>query len=201
MTTGLPDRRRPERRKQILPEGVIRAKDNADDFSHVAKSRQSEAEHNMGYYLAELNNRNIELEDEVERQDKELKAQRVELAELRRKAHQEKQVFAVDPAALPDADLHGRIHRQRMLLEQKDRMIKGQDGQLLNAREALALAQKERDENWTRAAAAVSQREHWKAQAEHHESQYHIMASHRTACAIAAAAFGLAWVITCIIGG
>lgn len=71
MTQNLPDAPVP-RRKQILPEGVIRAKDNVDDFSFSQKSRQSEAEHNMGYYLAELNNRNQELENLVEQQDKDL---------------------------------------------------------------------------------------------------------------------------------
>lgn len=80
MTQNLPDAPVP-RHKQILPEGVIRAKDNVDDFSFSQKSRQSEAEHNMGYYLAELNNRNEELENLVERQDKDLAALRRENAD------------------------------------------------------------------------------------------------------------------------
>lgn len=71
MTQNLPDAPVP-RRKQILPEGVVRAKDNVDDFSFSQKRQQSEAEHNMGYFLAELNNRNEELENLLEHKDSEL---------------------------------------------------------------------------------------------------------------------------------
>lgn len=117
MTQNLPDAPVP-RRKQILPEGVIRAKDNVDDFSFSQKSRQSEAEHNMGYYLAELNNRNQELENLVEQQDKDLAALRRENAELRERSM--KVVTAAAPAALPDFSNASRIARQRKLLEDKD---------------------------------------------------------------------------------
>ena len=117
MTQNLPDAPVP-RRKQILPEGVIRAKDNVDDFSFSQKSRQSEAEHNMGYYLAELNNRNQELENLVEQQDKDLAALRRENAELRERSM--KVVTAAVPAALPDFSNASRIARQRKLLEDKD---------------------------------------------------------------------------------
>ncbi|UVN00269.1 MAG: hypothetical protein [Bacteriophage sp.] len=120
MTQNLPDAPVP-RRKQILPEGVIRAKDNVDDFSFSQKSRQSEAEHNMGYYLAELNNRNQELENLVERQDKDLAALRRENAELRERSM--KVVTAAVPPALPDFSHASRIHQQRLLLEHKDAEI------------------------------------------------------------------------------
>ena len=117
MTQNLPDAPVP-RRKQILPEGVIRAKDNVDDFSFSQKSRQSEAEHNMGYYLAELNNRNQELENLVEQQDKDLAALRRENAELRERSM--KVVTAAVPPALHDFSNASRIARQRKLLEDKD---------------------------------------------------------------------------------
>lgn len=117
MTQNLPDAPVP-RRKQILPEGVIRAKDNVDDFSFSQKSRQSEAEHNMGYYLAELNNRNQELENLVEQQDKDLASLRRENAELRERSM--KVVTAAVPPALPDFSNASRIARQRKLLEDKD---------------------------------------------------------------------------------
>lgn len=120
MTQNLPDAPVP-RRKQILPEGVIRAKDNVDDFSFSQKSRQSEAEHNMGYYLAELNNRNQELENLVEQQDKDLAALRRENAELRERSM--KVVTAAVPQALPDFSHASRIHQQRLLLEHKDAEI------------------------------------------------------------------------------
>lgn len=117
MTQNLPDAPVP-RRKQILPEGVIRAKDNVDDFSFSQKSRQSEAEHNMGYYLAELNNRNQELENLVEQQDKDLAALRRENAELRERSM--KVVTAAALPALPDHSQASRIANQRKLLEHKD---------------------------------------------------------------------------------
>lgn len=85
MTHNLPDAPVP-RRKQILPAGVVRAKDNVDDFSFSNKNVQAEAEHNMGYYLADLNNRNEELENLVERQDKDLAALRRENHELRERS-------------------------------------------------------------------------------------------------------------------
>lgn len=117
MTQNLPDAPVP-RRKQILPAGVVRAKDNVDDFSFSQKSPQSEAEHNMGYFLAELNNRNEELENLVERQDKDLAALRRENAELRERSM--KVVTAASLPALPDNSQASRIANQRKLLEHKD---------------------------------------------------------------------------------
>ena len=96
MTQNLPDAPVP-RRKQILPEGVIRAKDNVNDFSFTNKRQQSEAEHNMGYYLAALRREN---------------------AELRERSM--KVVTAAVPPALPDFSNASRIARQRKLLEDKD---------------------------------------------------------------------------------
>lgn len=117
MTQNLPDAPVP-RRKQILPAGVVRAKDNVDDFSFLQKSQQSEAEHNMGYFLAELNNRNEELENLVERQDKDLADLRRENAELRERSM--KVVTAAALPALPDHSQASRIANQRKLLEHKD---------------------------------------------------------------------------------
>lgn len=130
MTQNLPDAPVP-RRKQILPEGVIRAKDNVDDFSFSQKSRQSEAEHNMGYYLAELNNRNQELENLVERQDKDLAALRRENAELRERSM--KVVTAAVPPALPNFSAHARIANQRKLLEDKDSELNRVRGYLVDS--------------------------------------------------------------------
>lgn len=117
MTRNLPDAPVP-RRKQILPAGVVRAKDNVDDFSFSNKNVQAEAEHNMGYYLAELNNRNEELENLVERQDKDLAALRRENHELRERSM--KVVTAAALPALPDNSQASRIANQRKLLEHKD---------------------------------------------------------------------------------
>lgn len=139
MPTGLPDRQRPERRKQILPPGVVRAKDNTDDFSFSSKSVQAEAEHNMGYYLAELNNRNLELEDEVERQDKELSALRLENAELRERNM--KVVTAAVPPALPDFSNGARIQQQRLRLEHKDQALQAAQRQNIELQAALDTAQ------------------------------------------------------------
>lgn len=135
MTQNLPDAPVP-RRKQILPEGVIRAKDNVDDFSFSQKSRQSEAEHNMGYYLAELNNRNQELENLVEQQDKDLAALRRENAELRERSM--KVVTAAAPAALPDFSNASRIARQRKLLEDKDSELNRLRGYLVESEKECA---------------------------------------------------------------
>ena len=135
MTQNLPDAPVP-RRKQILPEGVIRAKDNVDDFSFSQKSRQSEAEHNMGYYLAELNNRNHELEDLVERQDKDLKELRRENAELRERSM--KTVTAAVPPALPDFSNASRIHQQRLLLVDKDNELNRLRGYLVESEKECA---------------------------------------------------------------
>lgn len=130
MTQNLPDAPVP-RRKQILPEGVIRAKDNVDDFSFSQKSRQSEAEHNMGYYLAELNNRNQELENLVEQQDKDLAALRRENAELRERSM--KVVTSAVPPALPNFSAHARIANQRKLLEDKDSELNRVRGYLVDS--------------------------------------------------------------------
>lgn len=135
MTQNLPDAPVP-RRKQILPEGVIRAKDNVDDFSFSQKSRQSEAEHNMGYYLAELNNRNQELENLVEQQDKDLAALRKENAELRERSM--KTVTAAVPPALPDFSNASRIHQQRLLLEDKDNELNRLRGYLVESEKECA---------------------------------------------------------------
>lgn len=135
MTQNLPDAPVP-RRKQILPEGVIRAKDNVDDFSFSQKSRQSEAEHNMGYFLAELNNRNHELEDLVERQDKDLAALRRENAELRERSM--KTVTAAVPPAVPDFSNASRIHQQRLLLEDKDNELNRLRGYLVESEKECA---------------------------------------------------------------
>lgn len=202
MTTGLPDRLRPERRQQILPEGVVRAKDNVDDFSFTNKPRQEEAEHNMGYYMVELNNRNLELEDEVARQDKELRKLRQQVAEYQRK--EEKQVFAIDPAALPGMSDAAQLAKQResiRRLEQKNKdMVNENDNLRHDHAVKVQQLHEQRSGHRTKALQLTEEVSHWKAQAEHHETQYHIMVSHKTAWKIAAVLMGLAFIGTLIIG-
>lgn len=198
MTQNLPDAPVP-RRKQILPEGVIRAKDNVDDFSFSQKSRQSEAEHNMGYYLAELNNRNHELEDLVERQDKDLAALRRENAELRERSM--KVVTAAAPAALPDFSNASRIARQRKLLEDKDSELNHLRNQVNHLNGEYSTVAQQRNEARELLRTSQAQLDLVRDESSMQRSRLDIVTNHRDAWRLAAVMFAIAFVGALILGG
>lgn len=198
MTQNLPDAPVP-RRKQILPEGVIRAKDNVDDFSFSQKSRQSEAEHNMGYYLAELNNRNQELEDLVERQDKDLKELRRENAELRERSM--KVVTAAAPAALPDFSNASRIARQRKLLEDKDSELNHLRNQVNHLNGEYSTVAQQRNEARELLRTSQAQLDLVRDESRMQRSRLDIVTNHRDAWRLAAVMFAIAFVGALILGG
>lgn len=198
MTQNLPDAPVP-RRKQILPEGVIRAKDNVDDFSFSQKSRQSEAEHNMGYYLAELNNRNHELEDLVERQDKDLAALRRENAELRERSM--KVVTAAAPAALPDFSNASRIARQRKLLEDKDSELNHLRNQVNHLNGEYSTVAQQRNEARELLRTSQAQLDLVRDESRMQRSRLDIVTNHRDAWRLAAVMFAIAFVGALILGG
>lgn len=198
MTQNLPDAPVP-RRKQILPEGVIRAKDNVDDFSFSQKSRQSEAEHNMGYYLAELNNRNHELEDLVERQDKYLAALRRENAELRERSM--KVVTAAAPAALPDFSNASRIARQRKLLEDKDSELNHLRNQVNHLNGEYSTVAQQRNEARELLRTSQAQLDLVRDESRMQRSRLDIVTNHRDAWRLAAVMFAIAFVGALILGG
>lgn len=198
MTQNLPDAPVP-RRKQILPEGVIRAKDNVDDFSFSQKSRQSEAEHNMGYYLAELNNRNQELEDLVERQDKDLAALRRENAELRERSM--KVVTAAAPAALPDFSNASRIARQRKLLEDKDSELNHLRNQVNHLNGEYSTVAQQRNEARELLRTSQAQLDLVRDESRMQRSRLDIVTNHRDAWRLAAVMFAIAFVGALILGG
>lgn len=205
MTTGLPDHRHPERRQQILPEGVIRAKDNVDDFTFTSKPRQEEAEHNMGYYMVELNNRNLELEDEVARKDRKLRQLRQQVAEYQR--NEEKRVFAIDPAALPGMSDAAQLAKQRESIRRLERKNEDMAHENSNLRSSYAAVAQQRDdavekEAWVSRRAVYYERM-LAAQTDEtnkYMDLYRISESHCTAWKIAAVLMGLAFVGTLIIG-
>lgn len=198
MTQNLPDAPVP-RRKQILPEGVIRAKDNVDDFSFSQKSRQSEAEHNMGYYLAELNNRNQELEDLVERQDKDLKELRRENAELRERSM--KTVVAAVPPALPDFSNASRIARQRKLLEDKDSELNHLRNQVNHLNGEYSTVAQQRNEARELLRTSQAQLDLVRDESRMQRSRLDIVTNHRDAWRLAAVMFAIAFVGALILGG
>lgn len=198
MTQNLPDAPVP-RRKQILPEGVIRAKDNVDDFSFSQKSRQSEAEHNMGYYLAELNNRNQELENLVEQQDKDLAALRRENAELRERSM--KVVTAAAPAALPDFSNASRIARQRKLLEDKDSELNHLRNQVNHLNGEYATVAQQRNEARELLRTSQAQLDLVRDESRMQRSRLDIVTNHRDAWRLAAVMFVIAFVGALILGG
>lgn len=198
MTQNLPDAPVP-RRKQILPEGVIRAKDNVDDFSFSQKSRQSEAEHNMGYYLAELNNRNQELENLVEQQDKDLAALRRENAELRERSM--KVVTAAAPAALPDFSNASRIARQRKLLEDKDSELNHLRNQVNHLNGEYSAVAQQRNEARELLRTSQAQLDLVRDESRMQRSRLDIVTNHRDAWRLAAVMFAIAFVGALILGG
>lgn len=198
MTQNLPDAPVP-RRKQILPEGVIRAKDNVDDFSFSQKSRQSEAEHNMGYYLAELNNRNQELENLVEQQDKDLAALRRENAELRERSM--KVVTAAAPAALPDFSNASRIARQRKLLEDKDSELNHLRNQVNHLNGEYSAVAQQRNEARELLRTSQAQLDLVRDESRMQRSRLDIVTNHRDAWRLAAVMFAVAFVGALILGG
>ena len=198
MTQNLPDAPVP-RRKQILPEGVIRAKDNVDDFSFSQKSRQSEAEHNMGYYLAELNNRNQELENLVEQQDKDLAALRRENAELRERSM--KVVTAAAPAALPDFSNASRIARQRKLLEDKDSELNHLRNQVNHLNGEYSTVAQQRNEAPELLRTSQAQLDLVRDESRMQRSRLDIVTNHRDAWRLAAVMFAIAFVGALILGG
>lgn len=198
MTQNLPDAPVP-RRKQILPEGVIRAKDNVDDFSFSQKSRQSEAEHNMGYYLAELNNRNHELEDLVERQDKDLAALRRENAELRERSM--KVVTAAALPALPDHSQASRIARQRKLLEDKDSELNHLRNQVNHLNGEYSTVAQQRNEARELLRTSQAQLDLVRDESRMQRSRLDIVTNHRDAWRLAAVMFAIAFVGALILGG
>lgn len=198
MTQNLPDAPVP-RRKQILPEGVIRAKDNVDDFSFSQKSRQSEAEHNMGYYLAELNNRNQELENLVEQQDKDLAALRRENAELRERSM--KVVTAAAPAALPDFSNASRIARQRKLLEDKDSELNHLRNQVNHLNGEYSTVAQQRNEARELLRTSQAQLDLVRDESRMQRSRLDMVTNHRDAWRLAAVMFAIAFVGALILGG
>lgn len=198
MTQNLPDAPVP-RRKQILPEGVIRAKDNVDDFSFSQKSRQSEAEHNMGYYLAELNNRNQELENLVEQQDKDLAALRRENAELRERSM--KVVTAAVPQALPDFSNASRIARQRKLLEDKDSELNHLRNQVNHLNGEYSTVAQQRNEARELLRTSQAQLDLVRDESRMQRSRLDIVTNHRDAWRLAAVMFAIAFVGALILGG
>lgn len=198
MTQNLPDAPVP-RRKQILPEGVIRAKDNVDDFSFSQKSRQSEAEHNMGYYLAELNNRNHELEDLVERQDKDLAALRRENAELRERSM--KVVTAAALPALPDHSQASRIANQRKLLEHKDSELNHLRNQVNHLNGEYSTVAQQRNEARELLRTSQAQLDLVRDESRMQRSRLDIVTNHRDAWRLAAVMFAIAFVGALILGG
>lgn len=198
MTKNLPDAPVP-RRKQILPEGVIRAKDNVDDFSFSQKSRQSEAEHNMGYYLAELNNRNQELENLVEQQDKDLASLRRENAELRERSM--KVVTAAAPAALPDFSNASRIARQRKLLEDKDSELNHLRNQVNHLNGEYSTVAQQRNEARELLRTSQAQLDLVRDESRMQRSRLDIVTNHRDAWRLAAVMFAIAFVGALILGG
>lgn len=198
MTQNLPDAPVP-RRKQILPEGVIRAKDNVDDFSFSQKSRQSEAEHNMGYFLAELNNRNEELENLVERQDKDLAALRKENAELRERSM--KTVVAAVPPALPDFSHASRIARQRKLLEDKDSELNHLRNQVNHLNGEYSTVAQQRNEARELLRTSQAQLDLVRDESRMQRSRLDIVTNHRDAWRLAAVMFAIAFVGALILGG
>lgn len=198
MTQNLPDAPVP-RRKQILPEGVIRAKDNVDDFSFSQKSRQSEAEHNMGYYLAELNNRNHELEDLVERQDKDLAALRRENAELRERSM--KVVTAAVTPALSDFSNASRIARQRKLLEDKDSELNHLRNQVNHLNGEYSTVAQQRNEARELLRTSQAQLDLVRDESRMQRSRLDIVTNHRDAWRLAAVMFAIAFVGALILGG
>lgn len=198
MTQNLPDAPVP-RRKQILPEGVIRAKDNVDDFSFSQKSQQSEAEHNMGYYLAELNNRNQELENLVEQQDKDLAALRRENAELRERSM--KVVTAAAPAALPDFSNASRIARQRKLLEDKDSELNHLRNQVNHLNGEYSTVAQQRNEARELLRTSQAQLDLVRDESRMQRSRLDIVTNHRDAWRLAAVMFAIAFVGALILGG
>lgn len=198
MTQNLPDAPVP-RRKQILPEGVIRAKDNVDDFSFSQKSRQSEAEHNMGYYLAELNNRNQELENLVEQQDKDLAALRRENAELRERSM--KVVTAAVPPALPDFSNVSRIARQRKLLEDKDSELNHLRNQVNHLNGEYSTVAQQRNEARELLRTSQAQLDLVRDESRMQRSRLDIVTNHRDAWRLAAVMFAVAFVGALILGG
>lgn len=198
MTQNLPDAPVP-RRKQILPEGVIRAKDNVDDFSFSQKSRQSEAEHNMGYYLAELNNRNQELENLVEQQDKDLAALRRENAELRERSM--KVVTAAAPASLPDFSNASRIARQRKLLEDKDSELNHLRNQVNHLNGEYSTVAQQRNEARELLRTSQAQLDLVRDESRMQRSRLDIVTNHRDAWRLAAVMFAVAFVGALILGG
>lgn len=198
MTQNLPDAPVP-RRKHILPEGVIRAKDNVDDFSFSQKSRQSEAEHNMGYYLAELNNRNQELENLVEQQDKDLAALRRENAELRERSM--KVVTAAVPPALPDFSNASRIARQRKLLEDKDSELNHLRNQVNHLNGEYSTVAQQRNEARELLRTSQAQLDLVRDESRMQRSRLDIVTNHRDAWRLAAVMFAIAFVGALILGG
>lgn len=198
MTQNLPDAP-VQRRKQILPEGVIRAKDNVDDFSFSQKSRQSEAEHNMGYYLAELNNRNQELENLVEQQDKDLAALRRENAELRERSM--KVVTAAVPPALPDFSNASRIARQRKLLEDKDSELNHLRNQVNHLNGEYSTVAQQRNEARELLRTSQAQLDLVRDESRMQRSRLDIVTNHRDAWRLAAVMFAIAFVGALILGG
>lgn len=198
MTQNLPDAPVP-RRKQILPEGVIRAKDNVDDFSFSQKSRQSEAEHNMGYYLAELNNRNQELENLVEQQDKDLASLRRENAELRERSM--KVVTAAVPPALPDFSNASRIARQRKLLEDKDSELNHLRNQVNHLNGEYSTVAQQRNEARELLRTSQAQLDLVRDESRMQRSRLDIVTNHRDAWRLAAVMFAIAFVGALILGG
>jgi DNA repair exonuclease SbcCD ATPase subunit len=198
MTQNLPDAPVP-RRKQILAEGVIRAKDNVDDFSFSQKSRQSEAEHNMGYYLAELNNRNQELENLVEQQDKDLAALRRENAELRERSM--KVVTAAVPPALPDFSNASRIARQRKLLEDKDSELNHLRNQVNHLNGEYSTVAQQRNEARELLRTSQAQLDLVRDESRMQRSRLDIVTNHRDAWRLAAVMFAIAFVGALILGG
>lgn len=198
MTQNLPDAPVP-RRKQILPEGVIRAKDNVDDFSFSQKSRQSEAEHNMGYYLAELNNRNQELENLIEQQDKDLAALRRENAELRERSM--KTVVAAVPPALPDFSNASRIARQRKLLEDKDSELNHLRNQVNHLNGEYSTVAQQRNEARELLRTSQAQLDLVRDESRMQRSRLDIVTNHRDAWRLAAVMFAIAFVGALILGG
>lgn len=198
MTQNLPDAPVP-RRKQILPEGVIRAKDNVDDFSFSQKSRQSEAEHNMGYYLAELNNRNQELENLVEQQDKDLASLRRENAELRERSM--KVVTAAVTPALSDFSNASRIARQRKLLEDKDSELNHLRNQVNHLNGEYSTVAQQRNEARELLRTSQAQLDLVRDESRMQRSRLDIVTNHRDAWRLAAVMFAIAFVGALILGG
>lgn len=199
MTQNLPDVSPVPRRKEILPEGVIRAKDNTNDYSFTSKPKQEEAEHNMGYYLAELNNRNHELEDLVERQDKDLKELRRENAELRERSM--KTVTAAAPAALPDFSNASRIARQRKLLEDKDSELNHLRNQVNHLNGEYSTVAQQRNEARELLRTSQAQLDLVRDESRMQRSRLDIVTNHRDAWRLAAVMFAIAFVGALILGG